>query len=350
MKGLRACTMRTATTAAVLGATIMSTSVMAFVAGSWRCDSSSRPQTLVSLATSADDTFDREHERVSLDQLIKAAPSGLTGVVGPPSSGKSYLFEDFWWRQRENGPVCYIDCRGFKAELEPLAAHVATLGLPSFTIARPDVVESISESFTRTLLGFLGSFKVSVQLPGKANATSTYDAATTLKLLSEQPAASLQLQQPLDLQEVLEAYENMVAAWEQRRSLKIMAEKLQWPVLIIDEANKLGEWGPEHQKDLDGLISFFIWITKQAKRCHVIMVTSECGFEGWLKQQSGLGDIFFYDAYVVGHFAAKDAKEFLKRELKASLRVLGHTHGDVAVSELEWQQIYEVRASYYTPH
>eukprot|EP00611_Tribonema_gayanum_P027219 TRINITY_DN665_c2_g1_i2.p1 TRINITY_DN665_c2_g1~~TRINITY_DN665_c2_g1_i2.p1 ORF type:complete len:361 (+),score=72.58 TRINITY_DN665_c2_g1_i2:133-1215(+) len=131
----------------------------------------------------------------------------------------------------------------------------------------------------------------------------------------------------------------MTKAWERRRKrggLRV-AKK---PVLVIDEANKLEKWGEKHQEDLDALISFFIMITKRLHRCHVFLVTSECGFEAWLQQQPGMRDIFC-STYVVGHFEEKDAKDFLELELQASLKNSGNK-STVAVSNADWRQIYEV--------
>ncbi|KAG5176874.1 hypothetical protein JKP88DRAFT_265307 [Tribonema minus] len=300
--------------------------------------SSSRPRTGVSLTTSG--MFDREHERARLDRLIKDEPRSLIVVVGPPSSGKSYLFRNTLRRQRICGPMCYINCRDLAATSpEVLAAHVATLGLPSFTIGDPRFTTSLPKTLTKPLLRFATSFKGSVPLPGDATNEATAKAA--LKILEDRAAAP-KADVPLDLSTVLKVYGEMTAAWERRRKrggLRV-AKKLPWPVLVIDEANKLEKWGEKHQEALDALISFFIMITKEVHRCHVFLVTSECGFEAWLQQQPGVRDIFC-STYVVGHFEEKDAKDFLELELQASLKNSGNK-STVVVSNADWRQIYEV--------
>ena len=53
-------------------------------------------------------------------------------------------------------------------------------------------------------------------------------------------------------------------------------------MLIIDEANKLMQWSSSSPVQLDNLLSFFVKITKQDERCHVLMATSEFGFQAWL--------------------------------------------------------------------
>ena len=55
-----------------------------------------------------------------------------------------------------------------------------------------------------------------------------------------------------------------------------------WPVLIIDEANALMQWSDISPLELSNLLSFFVKITKQDGRCHVLMATSDFGYQIWL--------------------------------------------------------------------
>ena len=56
------------------------------------------------------------------------------------------------------------------------------------------------------------------------------------------------------------------------------------PVLIIDEANQLMQWQNTSPAELAGLLSFFVRLTKQSGECHVIMVTSDDGYQALLSQ------------------------------------------------------------------
>ena len=56
----------------------------------------------------------------------------------------------------------------------------------------------------------------------------------------------------------------------------------EWPVLIIDEANELMQWSDSSPLELSNLLSFFVKITKQDGRCHLLMTTSEFGYQIWL--------------------------------------------------------------------
>ena len=51
-----------------------------------------------------------------------------------------------------------------------------------------------------------------------------------------------------------------------------------WPVIVIDEANVLMGWN-KHPVELASLLRYFVLVTKQEKRCHVLMATSEYGFQ-----------------------------------------------------------------------
>ncbi len=58
----------------------------------------------------------------------------------------------------------------------------------------------------------------------------------------------------------------------------------EWPVLIIDEANRLMPWSTnkDYESALVGLLGIFVQISKEENRCHVLMATSEYGFQTWL--------------------------------------------------------------------
>ena len=55
----------------------------------------------------------------------------------------------------------------------------------------------------------------------------------------------------------------------------------KWPVIVIDEVNVLMGWD-KHPVELASLLRFFVRVTKQEKRCHVLMATSEYGFQVWM--------------------------------------------------------------------
>ena len=56
------------------------------------------------------------------------------------------------------------------------------------------------------------------------------------------------------------------------------------PVFIIDEANVLMRWSddPEY-KQLNSLLSFFVWATKQEHLGHIVLASSNYFLVEWLK-------------------------------------------------------------------
>ena len=59
--------------------------------------------------------------------------------------------------------------------------------------------------------------------------------------------------------------------------------KCKWPVIVIDEANVLMGWD-NNPTELKALLSYFVQMTKQANRCHVLMATSEYGYQAWINK------------------------------------------------------------------
>ncbi|KAG5176285.1 hypothetical protein JKP88DRAFT_335933 [Tribonema minus] len=153
-----------------------------------------------------------------------------------------------------------------------------------FVISQPDIALNLSEAVRQSLSDIAGSFQLKREpVYGMPVASLEYDGTTALEILRDQRGSTIP-QVPLGLPQVLTAFEALLEAWEKRRRDRDLKQTLQWPVLVIDEANKLEAWQQNHVDDLDALISFLIRITKEANLCHVFLVTSECGFEEWLQQ------------------------------------------------------------------
>ena len=53
-----------------------------------------------------------------------------------------------------------------------------------------------------------------------------------------------------------------------------------WPVIIIDEANRLMVW--KDKESLEQLLAFFVYLTKQEQLAHVILATSDTFLTQWL--------------------------------------------------------------------
>ena len=78
------------------------------------------------------------------------------------------------------------------------------------------------------------------------------------------------------LQTIMEAYLQLVTDAKQKRK-----EGDPWPVIIIDEANRLMKW--KDAESLDSLLAFFVYLTKQEQLAHVILATSDTFLTQWLE-------------------------------------------------------------------
>lgn len=54
------------------------------------------------------------------------------------------------------------------------------------------------------------------------------------------------------------------------------------PVLVLDEAHVLMQWGEEHKREQQQLLRFFVEVTQATNRSHVILLTSSYTFIDWL--------------------------------------------------------------------
>ena len=55
------------------------------------------------------------------------------------------------------------------------------------------------------------------------------------------------------------------------------------------QANVLMGWGATDEEGalLNALLGFMVALTKQSNRCHVLMATSEYGYQDWLTKRNG---------------------------------------------------------------
>lgn len=61
---------------------------------------------------------------------------------------------------------------------------------------------------------------------------------------------------------------------------------LPFPLVIIDEANKLERWDPGSPEALRTLLDFFVLVTKQENAAHVVLATSDNFLPSWLEKSA----------------------------------------------------------------
>ena len=88
--------------------------------------------------------------------------------------------------------------------------------------------------------------------------------------------AELQKDPRTALQTIMDAYLTLVKDAKQKRK-----EGDPWPVIIIDEANRLVRW--KDKDSLEQLLAFFVYLTKQEQLAHVVLATSDTFLTQWLE-------------------------------------------------------------------
>ena len=94
------------------------------------------------------------------------------------------------------------------------------------------------------------------------------------------------LKDPTPLQVIMDAYVKLVKEAKQKRS-----PGDPWPVIIIDEANRLTAW--KDKESLEQLLAFFVYLTKQEQLAHVVLATSDTFLVEWLESGVSLSDRLF---------------------------------------------------------
>lgn len=90
------------------------------------------------------------------------------------------------------------------------------------------------------------------------------------------------------LHDVTEAYITLLDLWDQASAAGTLQDSNP-PVLVIDEANVLMEWGEQYEAERRVLLRFFITITKVQNSSHVLLATSDHSFHTWLNQGEAAG-------------------------------------------------------------
>jgi hypothetical protein len=113
----------------------------------------------------------------------------------------------------------------------------------------------------------LAFFPAAIKLAGKVSGVDM-----TIELLK----AELQKKPQTALRTITDAYLKLVKDAKKKRK-----EGDPWPLIIIDEANRLTKW--KDTESLEQLLAFFVYLTKQEQLAHVILATSDTFLMQWLE-------------------------------------------------------------------
>jgi len=222
--------------------------------------------------------FNRKLELKHLADHFSAPPDAISVILGPRSSGKTALLTEFMSQRGLLDSRCFINARITPINTpSQLATELLASAIPSLVQQlRPDakglkevvkvLARAISEWQDKQVLADGNEFTLS----GKVFAPILQALAGDTREVP--PLAA-----------VCEAYIALLDAWYKARA----AGKLQDdrpPVLALDEANTLMAWGDQYTVDRQTLLKFFVAISKEQRRSHVILATSDYSFQTWLSK------------------------------------------------------------------
>jgi Cdc6-like AAA superfamily ATPase len=242
---------------------------------------------------SSKDLSYRAHERQQLKAVLNNDPAAIQLLLGPRSCGKTAFLLNYTQQQQRRPPegyareetlcqaVCYIDFRGIDTTTPAgIARALVKDALPVLISKLPNnSMEEFKRTATDAALMLVTSIiaKASLQVP-TGSPEGVADVSKMLGYYVEQRhdnSTAKVLTSPMDV--AIESLTNMLQLWE-----KSYPEHK--PVLVFDEADKLTRWQHKYEAELDLLLSFLVKVTKQHNGCHVLLVTSFCGFLYWLQE------------------------------------------------------------------
>jgi hypothetical protein len=170
---------------------------------------------------------------------------------------------------------------------DAFAAALVTQGIPDLLERVPqesafDKIAQVISLLQRNWLTIVGEAIGGVRVTekdGRLGGSLTLNSIIQrLRDLSGQPIA------PSSIGAVVSTYTQLLSTLEQARAAGALTGDLQYPVLIIDEANVLMEWSNSYPSELGVLLRFFVATTKQTHYGHVVLATSEYAFQTWLTE------------------------------------------------------------------
>lgn len=242
--------------------------------------------------------FNRQHEMEALAARCNAEPSSITVILGPRSAGKTALLREYMQRRDLADTKCYVNGRaGQLASPSALSSALQRAALPKLAqqllpgVSPKQVLESLKAAFDNT--------QERLKLEGSE---VTFSLKAFSAVLTALQGGSGQAKQATPLQDVIDAYTGLITVWKQRQLDGSLSDTTP-PLLVLDEANKLMTWGDEYQSDRQGLLDFFVSITKELELSHVVLATSEYAFQSWLTQGEVPAVHFVRWAFFIGFYA-----------------------------------------------
>ena len=219
--------------------------------------------------------FNRKKEIGLCVGLLNSRPT-ISVFTGPPDSGKTALLRHVLDQQGKDRPILSIDMR-----------EKSFSDVPTFLAS----MEKSLEPWCNSMKKLLNSAVVKIPY-AEFDLATIYSAGMTPK-------------------EKLETLFTFIR--ENTPNFRVWSGR-KFPIFFIDEANKMAnltksEGGPEVLKMF---LDFLVKCTKQDRRFHVLLASSDSFYQTWLSQFLGTNR---FNTFVVGNLPKDDAQIFWKESL-----------------------------------
>jgi Cdc6-like AAA superfamily ATPase len=249
--------------------------------GASSSNSSSRASTSSSSSSSSSSSYPFFNRKVELKHLAdhcSAPPDAISVIVGPRSTGKTALLTYFMSQRGLLDSRCFINARITPINTpSQLATELLASAIPKLAQQLFPDVKGLKE-IVKALAGAISELQDKQKLADGSEFTLS---GKVFAPILQGLAGDTRETPPLAA--VCEAYIALLDAWYKARA----AGKLQDdrpPVLVVDEANALMAWGDQYTVERQTLLKFFVAISKEQRRSHVILATSEYSFQTWLSK------------------------------------------------------------------
>ena len=207
--------------------------------------------------------FDRRKELQLFSTHLSRSPRGITVVTGPASCGSTAVR------------------RQLVAQLEADGRKVSVIDARTCHVSTPDAMASALGSWQPWLLqDDVGDLVKALVEKAPDHGPGVWAAGVAHKLFIGKQSGKdrVAAAASFGLQDVVYLYLAALSA------LSVSGGSDKKPVIILDQANVLQEWGPEHKGALSQLLRFFKVMTMQDNSAHVLLFTNDAAFGDWLSK------------------------------------------------------------------
>ena len=239
--------------------------------------------------------YNRSSEMKFLQKTLDIRPIEVLLIVGPKNCGKSRLKTELISRDTTNQRIIHVNC-GLQAVPTP-----------------KDMAQQLQKIIMERRKTFFWYWFITV-----------VEKASGLQVLPEKVRYGMKLSEAIgkmvkkgffnedlaikaELGNLGHIQDSFLALLETLPECGISQDK--YPIIIIDEVNKLRQWQKKYPDELTNFMDFLQRISKEEKKAHVILLTSESFMVSWL--QRGNGDKVF-EVMVLGDLTEEEAESFVR--------------------------------------